>query len=532
MKKQRGSSQNRYRSERTDAPSALGLQVTLPIHERGARNLRGMRIVLYSHDTMGLGHVRRNLLIAQTLATCHLQANVLIVSGAREAGNFITPPGVEIMVLPSVKKETDGNYQSKRLKISLNDLIDIRGKIICSGISAFEPNLLIVDNVPRGVSCELDQTLEYLQLHGNTRCVLGLREVQDTPATVFREWSLKQNENAILNYYDEVWVYGDASLYDPVKEYGFSPDVAAKVIYTGYLDQKRRLEIGYQDNADDDTGVPGLSQEPFVLCMVGGGQDGAHLAQIFIEAELPRGVKGILLTGPYMEEKFRRDLSRDAAKKKHMRVLNFVSEPDLLLERADCVISMGGYNSVTEILSFEKRALIIPRVVPRKEQLIRAQYLEKIGAIDMLHPDQLDPHALTMWIKSNTGQLPKKNRDHIDMGGLTQIPKMIETLLTNSSFFRRSKETGGISRRTMLPDYEHEINNPNSVITFNAPLIGEVWKDVIPILLEHYRKNGEFFVGGVPFSEMCDTMPKLIGGILDGSKRIKDVVNQLKKGAK
>jgi predicted glycosyltransferase len=45
---------------------------------------------------------------------------------------------------------------------------------------------------------------------------------------------------------------------------------------------------------------------------------------------------------------------------------------------------MGGYNTFCEILSFDKRALIVPRTRPRLEQHIRAVHAERLGLVRML----------------------------------------------------------------------------------------------------------------------------------------------------
>jgi PAS domain S-box-containing protein len=74
----------------------------------------------------------------------------------------------------------------------------------------------------------------------------------------------------------------------------------------------------------------------------------------------------------------------------------------------------------------------------------------------------------------------------------------------------------------------HEINNPNNFIMFNAPLVSEAWKDGIQILTEYYHEHGDFYIGGLPFSEMKEIIPKLISGITDGSRRIKNIVDNLK----
>ncbi len=81
---------------------------------------------------------------------------------------------------------------------------------------------------------------------------------------------------------------------------------------------------------------------------------------------------------------------------------------------------------------------------------------------------------------------------------------------------------------TLVSGVAHEINNPNSYIQSNAVLLAEVWNDVILVLTEHYQKNGDFFLGGLRFSELREYMPKLLNGIKDGSERIRNIVDNLR----
>jgi predicted glycosyltransferase len=54
------------------------------------------------------------------------------------------------------------------------------------------------------------------------------------------------------------------------------------------------------------------------------------------------------------------------------------------MQKAEAVVAMGGYNTFCEILSFDKRALIVPRTRPRLEQHIRAVEAERLGLVRML----------------------------------------------------------------------------------------------------------------------------------------------------
>src|SRR5262249_55985809 len=151
---------------------------------------------------------------------------------------------------------------------NLSALLALRSKTIAAALDAFEPDVLIVDKVPRGAGHELDASLEAIRAHGLTRCVLGLRDVLDDPETVRREWREAGTENSISTYYDAVWVYGDPILYDPVREYGFSPEVASKVRFTGYLDQRWRLQA--PDSGEDPLARLGLPEGQLILCQLGG----------------------------------------------------------------------------------------------------------------------------------------------------------------------------------------------------------------------------------------------------------------------
>src|SRR2546428_635136 len=188
--------------------------------------------------------------IWQTLGHSLVQLVTLIITGVGEAGTFVRPSGVDWLALPALRKDLDGHYDSRSLPVSLQKLITLRARVIRAALKTFEPDVLIVDNEPRGAVGELDPTLAYLRARGRTRCVLGMREVLDDPIAVHREWSQAANEDAIRKYYDRVWVYGDPAVYDPVREYHFPPEVAAKVRYTGYLDQRMRLKFAELEGYD------------------------------------------------------------------------------------------------------------------------------------------------------------------------------------------------------------------------------------------------------------------------------------------
>lgn len=381
-----------------------------------------VRVAFYSHDTLGLGHIRRNLLIAQSLAQTPICATTLMISGLSLAALLPLAPGVDCVTLPAIQKTDDGEYRPRRWNVALRHLIEIRARIIRGALGAFRPDVLIVDTEPRGAFRELEGTLRSLRSRG-TRLVLGMRDIRDHPDVARREWQTSAIDAAIRDYYDEVWVYGDRAVFDVACEYALAADIAARLRYTGYLDQTRRLDL-VQPGDDGPQLLARLPEGRMILCTLGGGQDGATVARAFVDAELPPSAFGVLLAGPQMpDDVFEGVRHRAEDRNGQMRVLRFVSEPAPLLARASRIVGMGGYNSLLEALSFETPALIVPRVRPRLEQWIRAERLRALGLVDVVHPDRVSSTAVSEWLHRDVAS-PAAHAV-VDLDGLSRVAQFV-----------------------------------------------------------------------------------------------------------
>lgn len=398
-------------------------------HKLGRGAPPRLRVAMYSHDTQGLGHIRRNLLVAAALRR-HGGAisTILLLSGVREAAAFALPAGIDCLTLPSLGKDTNGGYYPRSLTVPMPDLIRIRTSAITAALRSFDPDLFIVDKVPVGALNELLPSLEMLRSVGRARIVLGLREILDDPQTVRQEWERGEYAEALRDYYDRIWVYGDPKVFDTADEYGFAPDLVRMARYTGYLNPQDVGSNGYRDGEEEAAAWMSAGAEARVIGLVGGGRDGLSLAEAFLSADLPAGMHGLLVTGPLMPDDARASLRALAQRRPRQHVIEFVTDPSRLLNYADMVIAMGGYNTICEILSFQKRALIVPRIKPRTEQLIRAKCFAGLGLVDMLHPNDLSPVKLTAWL-SRGPEEPPRAHEVIDFNGVGELQRLYDEVV-------------------------------------------------------------------------------------------------------
>ncbi len=381
------------------------------------------RALLYSHDTFGLGHLRRSRTIAGALIEADPGLSALIVTGSPIAGRFDFPEGVDHVRLPGVVKLADGSYTSSNLRLDLDAMVRLRGQIIAASHAEFAPDLVIVDKEPWGFRQELAPTLAAAKARG-ARVVLGIRDVLDDEDALAREWERKGAVEAIERFYDEIWVYGVPEICEPLSGLGLSPRMERRVIYTGYLRRELAEAPAYPE--------PDTPEPPYVMVTTGGGGDGEGLVDWVLaayEAEPTLWPPAMIVYGPFMAASARAGFdARVAALGERVRAVGFHGRLEALLAGAVGVVAMGGYNTFCEILSTDRPAVIVPRVRPRREQIIRAASAERLGLVRMLteERDGHSPAAMAAAIRDLARQ-PKPSEVRIPglLGGLEAIASRI-----------------------------------------------------------------------------------------------------------
>ena len=344
-----------------------------------AKSSRRARVLIYSHDTFGLGHLRRCRALGHAIVGHRSGVAVLILSGSPIIGSFEFRTRVDFVRVPGVIKLRNGEYSSLNLEMDIGEVLEMRASIIQHTAKVFAPDVFIVDKEPLGLRGEIQETLSMLKGMG-TRLVLGLRDVMDSPELLEREWRRKNPGPALEHLYDDILVYGLPQICEPLAGLKLPQAVHDKVIYTGYL---RRPPEGRRPTFGAVSGTA----NPYILVTTGGGGDGEELIDWVIrayEADPNISMRALLVFGPFMQPVKREQFRARVARLPRVDAITFDAHMEALLADAAAVVAMGGYNTFCEILSFDKPALIVPRTRPRMEQYIRASRAEQLGLVQML----------------------------------------------------------------------------------------------------------------------------------------------------
>ncbi len=348
--------------------------------ERGySAHLR--RILLYSHDTYGLGHLRRNLAIAGHLLRTIDQLQVVLVSGSPVASRFSLPRGLQIVSLPPVVKVAPEAYNARDNEIGFGVVSRARAAIIADVARRFRPDVLLVDHAPLGMKGELLPTFETLRRDvPGARIVLGLRDVLDDPDDVRRAWDAEGILARIEQVYDRILVYGSPDILDAASAYGIVGSARERVSYCGYISRVDERPLAFPRPV-----AP--SGARYVLGTAGGGEDGFEALLATVQAATALDLDALIVAGPLMHREGRERLVADAAKAGgRVQVVDFVPDMDEAMAGASAIVTMGGYNTLCEAVASGVPTVVIPRTWPRREQAIRARLFEERGLVRVVEP--------------------------------------------------------------------------------------------------------------------------------------------------
>ena len=352
------------------------------------------RIAFYSHDTMGLGHLSRCVKLARALSSLPGELEGVFITGSPWTHLFSPPSDFRFVELPPVKKSGRWTYCSRVQGVDLKTVLRERQVRILRALQELQPDLLVVDNVPDGLLGEMLPALE--RFRDSTKVVLALREILDRTDKIAEEWNERGATEAAAYLYDEIWLFGDDSDARELVDGGPLAKTSATLVACGRLGACEDEPNGPGDGSSRPRRhpTPGGSRRPLVTLTGGGGADALPMVQTYMNALTlyrPRVDSHIILGPDFPMERFS---SMEAQNDSAVRSDSFVPQLSEILRASDVVVSMAGYNTVSEILASGCRAVLVPRSGPREEQILRAERLERAGRASVVYPQDLDPRTL------------------------------------------------------------------------------------------------------------------------------------------
>ena len=422
-----------------------------------------MKLMVYSHDAFGLGNIRRMLAICQHLIRTLPEVSILVVSGSPAIHSLRLPEGVDYIKLPCIGRDEAGQLKARFLDLQTDEMVKLRSSLILAAAACFKPDLLLVDKKPTGLQGELQETLNHLRTClPHTKRVLLLRDILDSPKATIEQWRQQGYYDQAELLYDHVWVVGAPEIFDIRTEYDFSWRLAQKVRYCGYI----RREPGLTPRSEMRQAIGIQPDQRLVLVTPGGGGDGYHLVDAYLSGleSLPpnQRPKSLIISGPEMPYYQRRQLVERADALPEAHIQEFTDDLMSYIGAADLVVSMGGYNTVGEILTLRKAAIVVPRIKPVEEQWIRAQRMAALGLFEAIHPDRLTPKVLMAAVRAKLRQpgnvIPLSSR--LDMTALPRIATLVSSLAPSPSD----------SSSNILPIGSHECSLPEPQCSLSKPL--------------------------------------------------------------
>ncbi|MEM0981021.1 MAG: glycosyltransferase [Cyanobacteria bacterium P01_H01_bin.58] len=386
-----------------------------------------MKLMVYSHDAFGLGNIRRMVAICDYLLKAIPNVSILVVSGSPALHQLRLPDGLDYIKLPCLGRDEKGKMGVKFLRTELGDALKLRGELICTAAMNFQPDVVLVDKKPNGLWGELQPTLNYLkQSCSQARLVLLLRDILDSPAATIAQWQQDNYYTLAEALYDQIWVVGSPEIFDTPREYQFPPRLSAKTRFMGYI--RRGLGFRHANEVRRSLGV--TATDRLILVTPGGGGDGFRLVDTYLKAQNALGrdqrLISLIVGGPEMPAERKQELLYRIHPQPHLRWLDFTDDLASYMTAADVVVSMGGYNTVGEILSLQRRAVVVPRTHPVEEQWIRAQRMAELGLFTAIHPDTLTPARLAEALRQELHGNSPWTDYRLDLNAL---PRITETLL-------------------------------------------------------------------------------------------------------
>ncbi len=353
-----------------------------------------MRILHYCQHVLGMGHFFRSLEIARALDN----HTVTLVTGGPEV-QAVLPPHVRHERLPGLRMDEKFSALLPSEDQQHRDLDEIRqerAQRLLSLLRECRPQVFLVELFPFGrrqFSFELIPALEAARAgrFGPCRTVSSVRDI------LVEKKDQARYETRVLKLlnrlFDLVLVHADPDLISLERTFSRLEQVRPPLVYTGYVAPQGAPEDG--SALRRELGI--LPEERLMLVSAGSGGVGRELLTAALEAAViareSAPLRLCLFSGPLLEEDAFQALAARAAPLPWARVARFTTRFPAYLAATDLSISLGGYNTVMNLLAAKTFGLVLP-FHQNREQGMRAELLQERGLLRVLAHDDLEPRRL------------------------------------------------------------------------------------------------------------------------------------------
>jgi predicted glycosyltransferase len=352
------------------------------------------KILFYCQYHLGMGHLVRSIEVMRSIAT---EFQICFIKGGIEVEGLDLPANIEVVTLPSLLSE---NRQLKVADTSQNleEVKRQRTAMLLKVFDEFQPDCLMIEGYPfKKYQFEFESIplLERAKVSKRPiKVVCSLRDVVMAQPYRDRNEVIATTCQRLNQYFDLLLIHSDPQFHRLEESFPAVGDIHCSIQYTGFVAQSLSETAVWtpEDIADLNR------NQPMILVSVGGGQLGHDLLEATVAASpilaehLPQYHLQVF-TGPFIPVEQLRSLEKAAIGKSNLTLRKFTPQLLAYMQKANLSVSLGGYNTTMNILRTGVNSMILPSNKDW-EQTVRAEKLQTMGVLDLLHPDDLQPKQL------------------------------------------------------------------------------------------------------------------------------------------
>jgi predicted glycosyltransferase len=390
------------------------------------------KILFYCQYHLGMGHLVRSVEIIRALTQTF---QVCFVKAGTEVAEIELPASVQVVTLPLLLSE------NKQLKVAnpdqnLDDIQELRKTLLLKTFTDFQPDILMIEGYPFKKFQFEFEAIPLLKLAKsakyNTQVVCSLRDIVMAQNYHDRDEVVNKTCDRLNRYFDLLLVHSDPSFYPLEESFPDVQNISCPIVYSGYVAQA--LTDNSTTAAEDALNFK--CPDPMLLVSVGGGQLGHNLLEASIAAApilkdlIPYHIH--VFSGPFIPETKFLQLQESASGQSNLTFRKYTSQLLKFMQKADLSVSLGGYNTTMNILSTGVRSLLLPSDKDW-EQKVRAEKLEKLGFLQLLHPDDIEPNRLSQRIvQALSDRTPAKPSFKISLNGAEKTVVLLNDFLASN----------------------------------------------------------------------------------------------------